>query len=81
VTGVEVVAFTAVLVMGLATVFSRDPLRQVVVNGVFSLMLVVLFLVLQAPDVALSELVVGTVAFPFVILATTVRVRESGDDE
>lgn len=80
-TGVEVVAFTAVLVMGLATVFSRDPLRQVVVNGVFSLMLVVLFLVLQAPDVALSELVVGTVAFPFVILATTVRVRESGDDE
>jgi uncharacterized MnhB-related membrane protein len=81
VTGVEVVAFTAVLVMGLATVFSRDPLRQVVVNGVFSLMLVVLFLVLQAPDVALSELVVGTVAFPFVILATIVRVRESGDDE
>lgn len=80
-TGVEVVAFTAVLVMGLATVFSRDPLRQVVVNGVFSLMLVVLFLVLQAPDVALSELVVGTVAFPFVILATIVRVRESGDDE
>jgi uncharacterized MnhB-related membrane protein len=76
----EVVVFTAVLIMGVATVLSRDPLRQVVVNGVFGLTLVVLFLVLQAPDVALSELVVGTVAFPFVILATIARVRESDDD-
>lgn len=74
----QIVAFSAVMILGVLVVFSRDPLRQAIVNGVFGLALVVLFVVLQAPDVALSELVVGTVAFPLVLLATIARTKDTG---
>lgn len=72
----QIVAFTAVMVLGVLVVLSREPLRQSLVNGIFGLALVVLFMVLQAPDVALSEIVVGTVAFPLVLLATIARTRD-----
>lgn len=52
---------------GLAVVLTRDLVRLALMTSVFGLVLVVLFLVLQAPDVALSELVVGAVGFPLVI--------------
>lgn len=52
---------------GLAVVLTRDLVRLALMTSVFGLVLVVLFLVLQAPDVALSELVVGAVGFPVVI--------------
>lgn len=74
---IQFVAFTAVMVLGVAVVFSYDPLRQTLVNGVFGLVLVILFLVLQAPDVALSELVVGSVAYPLILLATIAKTRSS----
>lgn len=75
-TVLEVVAFTAVMVLGVMVVLTREPLRQAIVAGVFAMTLVVLFMVLQAPDVALSELVVGSVAFPLVLLATIARTRD-----
>lgn len=49
------------------------PLRQIVLNGIYGLLLVILFVVLQAPDVALSMLVVTTVAYPLIVLATIRR--------
>lgn len=75
-TALQVVAFTVVMVLGVLVVLCRQPLRQSLVNGVFGLALVVLFMVLQAPDVALSQVVVGTVAVPLVLLATIARTRE-----
>jgi energy-converting hydrogenase B subunit D len=61
--------------VGTTVVLARDPLRQAVVNSVYGLIGVLLFVVFQAPDVALSELVVGTVAMPLVLLAAILRVR------
>jgi uncharacterized MnhB-related membrane protein len=58
-----------------AVVLSRDPLRQVIANGVYGLLLAILFLVFQAPDVALSMLVVSTVAYPLILLVSIARVR------
>lgn len=60
-----VIALTAAA--GLAVVLTRDLVRLALMTSVYGLVLVVLFLVLQAPDVALSELVVGAVGFPLVI--------------
>jgi energy-converting hydrogenase B subunit D len=65
---------------GLAVVQTRDPLRQVIVTSFYGLLLIVLFLVFQAPDVALSMLVVGGVGYPVVILIAIVKVR-SGTTE
>lgn len=61
-----------------AVVFTRRPLRQIVVNGVYGLVLAVAFFVLQAPDVALSMIVVSTIAYPVVVLAAILRVRARG---
>ena len=74
----------AVLLMvglaGTTVVLVRDPLRMTIVNAVYALTLTILFLVFQAPDVALSMLVVGGIAYPIVLLAAIARVR-SGSDE
>ena len=70
-----VIALTAAA--GLAVVLTRDLVRLALMTSVFGLVLVVLFLVLQAPDVALSELVVGAVGLPIVI-AVAVAIDRGG---
>ena len=64
---------------GSAVVLVRDPLRQAIVTGIFGLLLALLFFAFQAPDVALSQIVVGSVALPLMIvltLAKLARLRE-----
>jgi energy-converting hydrogenase B subunit D len=82
VTALQVVALAAVAVTGTATVLVRDPSRQVVVAGFFGLALAVLFFVLGAPDVALSQIVVSAVAVPVMALLALARFRrdEEGDE-
>ena len=67
---------TLVGVVGLLVVRTHDPVRQTVLTGVLSLVLGVLFFAVQAPDVALSELAVGTVAVPLMILLAIGKIRE-----
>ena len=71
----QVVAIVLVGLGGLAVVSLRDPLRQVLVFGLYGLTLGVLFLVFQAPDVSLSNLVVASVAFPFILLTALAKMR------
>jgi energy-converting hydrogenase B subunit D len=56
-------------------VLARDPLRQAMVASIYGLVLGILFLVFQAPDVALSQTVVGAVALPMMILLALAKVR------
>lgn len=58
-----------------AVALTRNPLRQIVVNGAYGFVLVLVFFVLQAPDVALSMLVVTTIAYPLIVLAAIARTR------
>lgn len=71
----QVVTFVLVALAAPAVVSVRDPLRQTLVGGLYGLALVVLFVVLQAPDVALSELLVSSVAFPFILLTALAKIR------
>ena len=75
----QAVAFVLVGAVGTAVVLTRDVRRQVLVNGVYGLALVLLFVILQAPDVALSVLVVGTVAYPLVLLIAITVIRKEDD--
>jgi energy-converting hydrogenase B subunit D len=71
-----------VAVGGTAVVLVRDPLRQAIVAGVFGLVLALLFFAFQAPDVALSQIVVGSVALPLMIVLTLAKLaRLRGPDE
>lgn len=54
---------------------ARDPLRQAMVASIYGLVLGILFFVFQAPDVALSQTVVGAVALPMMILLALAKVR------
>jgi uncharacterized MnhB-related membrane protein len=72
----QAAAIALVALGGLCVVLARDRLRLVLVNGVFGLSLAVLFVVLQAPDVALSVLVVNAVAYPLVLLVAVAVIED-----
>ncbi len=71
----QAVVFALVALGAPLVVLTRDPLRQAFVNGIYGVTLVLLFVVLEAPDPALSMLVVSGIAYPLVILAAIARVR------
>ncbi len=77
------VAFLLVLtaVGGTGVVLSRDPRRQVLAMAANGLVLALLFMVLQAPDVAFAELAVGTAALPLLFLAALASIRMDRDPD
>ena len=65
-----------VALAALAVVTTRDPLRQAMVASLYGLILGILFFVWQAPDVALSQTVVGAVALQLMILLALAKVKD-----
>ncbi len=57
-----------------AVVLSREPIRQVVFLSIYGILLAVLFMAFQAPDVTLSELTVGAVVLPLLLLLVLAKV-------
>lgn len=78
-TALQIVALLIVAAGGTGVVLTRQPLRQVIASGIFGLLLAVLFMLFQAPDVALSMIVVASVALPLMLLLALTKMRE--DDE
>ena len=73
---VTVLVLVATAAAGVVAI--RNPVRQVVALSVYGLLLAVLFLVFQAPDVTLSELSVGAVALPIMLLLALTKIKEQG---
>jgi energy-converting hydrogenase B subunit D len=71
-----VIILLFLIVMGTGVVLTRDPLPQAIVLSVFGMLLSVLLLALQAPDVALSETVVGAVTVPLMIVLALAKVKD-----
>lgn len=74
-TALQAAILALVAVAGAAVVLTREPRRQAVVMSLNGLVLTLLFAVLQAPDVALSQLVVGTAALPLMLLVALASMR------
>ncbi len=72
----QIALFALVAVAGGAVALTRDPLAQSLVYGVYGLLLSLLMLALQAPDVALSELVVGAVAYPLMVMLALTKLED-----
>lgn len=72
-----VIAVALLLVAATATsaVAVRDPAHQALVLSVLGLTLAVLFTVLQAPDVALSQLAVGSAVTPLLLVLCVRKVK------
>jgi energy-converting hydrogenase B subunit D len=76
---VSAVQFASLVLVGIggtAVALTRDPLRQTLVLSIYGIALTVLFFSFQAPDVALSEIVVGAVGMPLIILAALRKISE-----
>ncbi|MFE6845453.1 Na(+)/H(+) antiporter subunit B [Streptomyces sp. NPDC057686] len=69
------VALLLVVASATLAVLCREPVRQAAALAVLGLALTLLFVVLQAPDVALSQLAVGTALTPLLILLAARKVR------
>jgi uncharacterized MnhB-related membrane protein len=62
-------------IAGGGVVLTRNPRRQVLAMSANGLILAVLFMALQAPDVAFSELGVGMIALPLLFLVVLSSIR------
>lgn len=73
---VQAAALLLVALGAWATVMAREPVRQAVVVSLYGLALGILFFAFQAPDVALSNIVIGAVAMPTMILVAIAKTRD-----
>jgi uncharacterized MnhB-related membrane protein len=67
-TVLQIVVLLLVAAAGTAVVLTRDPKAQAFVLSLNGLILGAYFMVMQAPDVALSEIAIGSVALPAMLL-------------
>jgi len=77
-----VLAMRVMVLLGVAAVSTgvvlvRDPTKQTIAVCFYGLLLAVMFLLFQAPDVALAQIVVGAIALPLMILLALVKMRRT----
>lgn len=78
------VLLLATAVTGTAVALTREPTRQALVLSAYGLVLGGLMVALQAPDVALAQIAIGTAIVPLLVVLTVAKVdRELAehDDE
>ena len=77
-TALVFVMLALVAVGGTVVTLTMSPARQAVTLSVYGVLLSVLFLALAAPDVALSQLAVGSAVVPLMVLLAVRTVRSAG---
>jgi uncharacterized MnhB-related membrane protein len=60
---------------GFMVVRTRDVTNQVIALAFYGLLLALMFFVFQAPDVALSQITVGAVALPLMVMLAIARMK------
>ena len=76
----QLLLFLLVALAGMQVVRTRDPLAQAIAVSFYGLVLSLLFFLHQAPDVALSQIAVGAVALPLMILLALAKIRRAGQE-
>lgn len=71
----QVIVLFMVAVSATAVVLTKNPLRQCITLSYYGVLLTLLFLVFQAPAVALSQLVIGSLLVPILILSALAKIR------
>lgn len=64
-----------VAVSGFGVVRTRDVTSQVIVLGFYGVLMALVFFFFQAPDVALSQITVGAVALPLMVMLAISRMK------
>ncbi len=56
-------------------VLSRDPKAQVVTLSFYGLLCALMFFIFQAPDVALSQITIGAVMLPLMVMLALTKMQ------
>lgn len=75
--GLQLLLLLLLAVAGMQVVRTREPLSQAIAVSFYGLVLSLIFFLYQAPDVALSQIVIGAVALPLMILLALAKVRRA----
>lgn len=76
----QITVLVLVAAMATSVVLIRTPARQVIALSVYGLLLALLFMVFQAPDVTLSELTIGAIGLPLFLILALTKVRRDGQE-
>ena len=71
----QIATLALVVAAGTIVALNREVAGQPVTVSIFGLILSLMFMVFQAPDVALSQIVVGAVGLPLMILLAIAKLR------
>ncbi len=75
-----IILFLLMLAAAIYAVVQKDLLYAVIATGIISLILSIIFYILQAPDVALTEAAIG-VALTTIVFVITIRNTVRMEDE
>ncbi len=64
-----------IAVAGFAVVRTRDTTQQIIALGFYGLVTALMFFFFQAPDVALSQITVGAIALPLMVMLAVSRMQ------
>ena len=83
ISAIEILQAIALIFLGVAAtvlVLTRQPVSQAILISFYGLLLAIVFVLFQAPDVALSQIVIGAIALPLMILLALAKIKKQEDE-
>jgi len=77
----EIVASLLLIVFGVLIVMSKSIVKTIIYLSALSMIAALAYVLLKAPDVALTEVVIGSGLITFLFLFTYKRQKKVGDQE
>jgi energy-converting hydrogenase B subunit D len=74
---IQVAILVFVAASGTAVVLTRDTTCQVIGLSFYGLILALMFVIFQAPDVALSQITIGAVALPLMFMLAIAKIHRN----
>ncbi len=69
------------IVLSIVVITSKDIIKSIIVLSALSMMAAVAYVILKAPDVALTEIVIGSGLITFLFLFSYKKVKKAGEEE
>ncbi|MBN2793808.1 MAG: DUF4040 domain-containing protein [Clostridia bacterium] len=76
---IEIIVSLLLVISGILIVFSKDIIKTIIYLSILSMLSAVAFVLLKAPDVAMTEVVIGSGLITFLFLVTVKQVNKVGD--
>ena len=79
ISAIEILQAITLVLVGIAAtlvVLTRQPVSQAILISFYGLLLAIVFVLFQAPDVAFSQIVIGAIALPLMILLALAKIKK-----